>query len=150
MKRFLLILILCMLCLVGCTEEDSLEANVQKKETLSEKYSVGDEVDLCGKKFNIYKLDNENDEIYLLAQSNIATTVFSDEERSYKYEHDYEGSLVEGYVNRFIDDLEDRGVVIKSSGIIDKDDLYDLGFGHSDELSGLPYRCETVPEFVKY
>lgn len=55
-----------------------------------------------------------------------------------------------GYVNRFVDDLEDGGVAIKLSGIIDKDDLYDLGFRHSDELSGLPYRCENVPEFVKY
>lgn len=53
MKRFLMILMLCMFCLVGCTEEDSPEGNVQKKETPSEKYSVGEEVDLCGKKFNI-------------------------------------------------------------------------------------------------
>lgn len=155
MKKYLIILMICIFCLAGCSEKKSAEKDVQTEETsiredaqikeiLSEKYSIGDEVELCGVKFNIYKINDDNNELYLLAQSNIATTIFSDGE------HNYEGSLVEGYVNRFVDDFEDKGVVIKASGIIDKDDLYELGFIHSDGLSGLPYKYGDTPEFVNY
>lgn len=113
-------------------------------------YNIGDEILLGQIKFNIYKIDKSKKELHLLAQKNIATTRFSNENRSYKEEHDYEGSLIEGYVNRFVDDLEDQGYNIKSSGIIDKDDLYDLGFIDSVTVSGRPYLCDNVPEFVKY
>jgi len=112
-------------------------------------YSVGDEIDLGGVIFNIYKIDEHENEIYLLAQNSIATTMFSDDERPYDEQHNYEGSLVEGYVNRFVDDLEDKGIIIKESGIIDKDDLYELGFIHSDGLSGRPYRADEAMDFVK-
>lgn len=147
--RKLLIALACVLCLVGCsTSENSNSASTESP--LLEKYSIGDEVELGGEKFNIYKIDDNNSELYLLAQSNVADTVFSDDDRSYKYQHDYEGSLVEGYVNKFVDTLEDKGYNIKASGIIDKDDLYELGFKHSDGLSGLPYRVDDAPEYVTY
>lgn len=157
MKKFILVLAICMFGLVGCSgekttetdkkspaEENIEEKDVETSEKSSKKYKIGDEVDLCGVKFNIYKIDDDSKELYLLAQKNIKITAFSD------YKHDYEGSLVEGYINRFVDDFEDKGIVIKSSGIIDKDDLYDLGFIHSDGLSGLPYKYGDAPEFVNY
>lgn len=170
MKKIIMILV-CILCLVGCSIDESIDnsngseptdnsAELNSTESkdsgnndidsFSEPYSIGDEVKLGDVKFNIYKIDEDTNELYLLAQSNIATTVFSNSERSYKYQHDYEGSLVEGYVNKFVHDLEDNGYIIKSSGIIDKDDLYELGFKKSDGLSGLPYCVDNTPEFVTY
>lgn len=144
MKKFLVLLLMCVFCLTGCSEDGSSD------EAISEKYSIGEEVELGGVLFNIYKIDDSNNELYLLAQSNVGTTTFSDSERPYDEQHDYEGSLVEGYVNKFVDELEDKGYSIKSSGIIDKDDLYNLGFVDSVTKSGRPYICEEVPEFVKY
>lgn len=145
MKRFsIVVLLIVMVLLSGCSIENGSET-----QKLSEQYSIGYEIDLGGVKFNIYKIDDTANEIYLLAQRNVATTPFSDNERSYGDQHDYEGSLVEGYVNRFVDELEDKGYVINSSGIIDKDDLYNLGFEHSVTISGRPYLCKNVPDFVK-
>lgn len=126
------------------------KTTVTENQNSIDNYSIGDEIDIGGIKFNIYKINDTDNELYLLAQQNIATTQFSDDERSYKQLHNYEGSLVEGYINRFVDTLEDKGIVIKASGIIEKDDLYELGFIHSDNLSGLPYKCgDTTPDFVK-
>ncbi len=142
MKTLLMLLMLTMLCLSGCSGENSTE------ETLSEKYNIGEEVELGGEKFNIYKIDDINNELYLLAQNNVATTIFSESERSSKYLHDYEGSLIEGYVNEFVDDLEDKGYIIKSSGIIDKDDLIELGFD-VDGLNGTQYKMGAAPDFLK-
>lgn len=150
MKKVFAVLLVCILCLTGCSFDDSPDDNSSSADTLSNQYNIGDEVELGAVRFNIYKIDEVNNELYLLAQSNIATTAFSDDERSYKYQHDYEGSLVEAYVRKFVHDLEDKGYVIKSSGIIDKDDLYELGFKHSDGLSGRPYLVDSAPEFVKY
>lgn len=146
MKRFLLTLIICMLCFVGCSKEGDTGNGTQ--EVVSKKYSIGDEIDLAGTMFNVYKVDDDNHELYLMAQSNIAATPFSNSEREQKYFHNYEGSLIEGYVNRFVDDLEDVGIVIKSSGIIDKDDLCDLGF-EIDGLNGSRYKIGDTPNFIK-
>lgn len=112
-------------------------------------FKVGDEIILGDVKFNIYKIGNDNKTLHLLAQNNVAITTFSDSERPYDEEHNYEGSLVEGFVNKFVDDLEDKGYTIKSSGIIDKDDLYELGFIDSVTVSGRPYLCKNTPDFVK-
>lgn len=157
MKRFLLLIAVFIFVFSGCSENNSTVSNetsqletTNSAELTPKKYEIGEEVELGGVKFNIYKIDIENNELHLLAQSNIATTPFSDVERESKYQHNYEGSLVEGYVNGFVDDLEDVGYNIESSGIIDKDDLYELGFKHSENISGRPYRCDSSPEFVKY
>lgn len=171
MKKYLILFIISIFYLVGCSNDGFSETDNQVNETLTKKdsmteiksvkennttediiyenYNIGDEIELGGVKFNIYKID-DNKELHLLAQSNIATTKFSGSERSYEELHNYEGSLVEGYVNRFVDDLEDKGYNIKSSGIIDKDDLYNLGFVDSVTVSGRPYLCDSVPQFVKY
>ena len=133
-----------MMLFQGCSIENS--SSTQK---LSKQYSIGDEIDLGGVKFNIYKIDDTANELYLLAQQNIATTPFSESERSYEYLHDYEGSLVEGHVNRFVDELEDKGYIINSSGIIDKDDLIDLGFEIAG-LNGTKYEISNAPEFIEY
>lgn len=147
MKKLLITLMMCVLCLSGCSGETSSEGSYAK-ETLSEKYSIADEVDLGGVKFNIYKIDDDNNKVYLLAQNNIATTTFSDTEREQKYMHDYDGSLVEGYINEFVDRLEDKGLVISDSGIIDKDDLIELGFD-ADGLNGTQYKIGDAPIFLK-
>lgn len=171
MKKLLIVLMVCIFCFVGCSVKTSTEKETQtnensiaedtkaektstsevteKNENLSKKYNIGDKVELGGVAFNIYKIDN-NAGIYLLAQSSVATTSFSDEEHSGYNANVYEGSLVEDYVNEFVDDLEDKGITIKSSGIIDKDDLYELGFKHSDGLSGRPYSIDDAPKFVTY
>lgn len=143
MKKILILFTSCMFILVGCSEGD------YTGDTLSDKYNIGKEVELGGVEFNIYKVDDDNEELYLLAKNNIAITPFSDDEHSGSYPHSYEGSLVEDYVDEFVDGLENNGVKIKASGLIEKDDLFNLGFEHSDGLSGLPYRCNDVPEFVK-
>ena len=146
-KRFVIFLvsILCMVCLVGCTE--GMEST-ETKEVLSDKYSIGDEVDFGGNKLNIYKIDDTNNELYLMAQESVATTPYSDDEHSGFDDNEYEGSLVEEYVNAYVDGLEDKGIVVKDSGIIDEEDLYALGFKHSDGLSGLPYSVDDAPYFV--
>lgn len=139
-------LIICVLCLVGCSGEGSTGNDT--KEAVSEKYSIGDEIDLAGIMFNVYKVDDDNHELYLMAQSNVVATTFSNSEREQKYLHDYEGSIIEGQVNKFVDNLEDVGIVIKSSGIIDKDDLIDLGF-ETDGLNGTQYKIGNAPDFIK-
>lgn len=141
MKRILLLIITCVLCLLGCSGETT------SKEKILDTYSIGDEVDLGGIKFNIYRIKNDSNEIYLLAQDNVANTPFSDTDREQKYMHDYEGSLVEGYVNEFVDDLEDKGLVIKDSGIIYKDDLIELGFD-TDGLNGTRYKINDTLDFI--
>ena len=85
----------------------------------------------------------------MITQKNIATTPFSDAEREMKYMHDYDGSLIAGYVNKFVDDFEDKGLIIQESGIIDKDDLIDLGFD-IDGLNGAKYRIGDAPDFIEY
>lgn len=147
MKK-IIILIMCMLCLVGCDKKSSSES-VSHTENI-ERYAIGDEVELGGIAFNIYKINDENNELYLLAKSSIVTTIFSDDEHKGSYVHSYEGSLVENYINEFADKLENNGVKIVASGLIDKDDLYELGFRHSDGLSGLPYYYNGTQDFISY
>ena len=145
MKKYCVIMILsilCIFCLVGCTEE------TEPKEVASDKYSIGDEIDFGGTKFNIYKIDDDNNELYLITQESVATTPFSDDEHSGYDDNEYEGSLVEDYVNAFVDSVEDKGIVVKESGIISEEDLYALGFKYSDGLSGRPYLVDDAPEFV--
>lgn len=150
MKKLFAVLLVYIFCLAGCSFDYQADNSLLSANAPSSKYNIGDEVELGNVKFNIYKIDDVNNELYLLAQSNIATTTFSDDGRSYKCQHDYEGSLVEAYVRKFVHDLEDVGYYIKSSGIIDKDDLYALGFKHSDSLSGRPYLNDSSPEFVRF
>lgn len=131
---------------VASEQENSVQGD--NKNEQNDELFIGKEVEVGGVKFYVYKIDGED--IYLLAKENVAKTCFSDNEHQGSYVHSYEGSLVEDYVNYFVHDLEDKGAVIKSSGIIDKDDLYDLGFKHSDGLSGRPYSYEYVYDFVDY
>ena len=166
------LLIIMVVSFVGCDDTVNLDNNIEKdniatptsdstptttpentddsivNNSSTKQYSVGDEVSLGDVKFNIYKIE-KNNELYLLAQKNVATTTFSDSERPYDEEHNYEGSLVESYVKKFVYGLEDKGYTIKKSGIIDKDDLYKLGFVKSVTVSGRPYVCKTTPDFVK-
>ncbi|MBQ8000036.1 MAG: hypothetical protein IJ298_02315 [Ruminococcus sp.] len=182
MKKLLVILTICILCLSGCdigssdsyepssytfdtaifeytnpsTDSFTPQTETTEYDTISipnniisiEDFSVGEEIVLGNSSFNIYKIDKNKNELYLLSQNNIAFTRFSDDDRDYMYEHDYEGSLIESFVNQFVDDLEDKGYLIKSSGIINKDDLYNLGFKDSITVSGRPYLADSVPEFV--
>lgn len=139
MKKIILLLAFAIICLSGCSLE------TETVEQLSAKYNIGDEVKLGDVSFNIYKIDDTNNELYLMAQNTIATTKFS------SYDNDYEGSFVETYVNEFVDTLENQGLIIKSSGIIEQEDLYELGFDHSGGLSGRPYRySDDSPEFITY
>lgn len=78
----------------------------EEKNFLSNIYSIGDEIELGGVFFNIYKIDNYNDEIYLLAQKNIALTPFHDEKES-------KDSLVTGYINEFAAYLQNMGVELQ-------------------------------------
>jgi len=153
MKKILYCLVGFILCLSGCSdiafsESNSVTPDTSSDEVLSDKYTIGDEIIFGDTKFYIYKIDDNIDEIYLLAQSNIAYTAFSDRERDLIYANDYEGSFAEDYVNRFVDDLEDMGYVIKSSGIPDMEDIYDLGFCDSSTLSGRPYLLDNTPSFI--
>lgn len=143
MKRWItaLCLILLLVALAGCDNVD------EKTDTVSDKYNIGDEVGLAGMKFNIYKIDDDKGELSLMAQKSIQTVAFLDAEK--EITNDYEGSLIEKKVNRFVDDLEDAGIVVNSSGIIDKDDLIGLGFDVAG-LNGTKYEIsEEVPEFLK-
>lgn len=129
------------------SQEDTFNAeekNIDLEQSTSKEYGIADEINLDGEMFNVYKIDTYNNELYLLAQNNIATAPYS------SYENDYEGSIVEDYINEYVDVLEDKGYVIKDSGIIDVDDLYNLGFEDSDTLSGLPYKLGNSLEFVNY
>lgn len=152
LRKRLLLFVICSFLLTGCSEETTSESDIGENDTaqiiLSEEYGIGDEIELGGVKFNIYRIGDTDNVLYLMAQNNIATTSFSDAEREQKYMHDYEGSLIEGYVNRFVDDLEDKGIVIQSSGIIYKDDLIDLGFD-IDGLNGTKYKIADAPDFIK-
>jgi len=167
MKKSLIALIVLTLFLTGCTDDldenniDNNEnqinnseqsSNEQKNEETTKKiddYKIGDEISLGGIKFNIYKIDKSKKELYLLSQKNFTTTKFSDEEHTGYNANVYEGSLVEGYVNEFVDLLEDKGYKISNSGLIDKDDMQDLGCKHSETLSGRPYLCDDAPNFLK-
>lgn len=168
MKKKLLALIICILFITGCSSElpetivDNNDAQISDKKTTkndleeetTEKkigdYNIGDEISLGGIKFNVYKIDESKKELYLLAQKNIITTKFSNEEHTGYNANVYEGSLVEGYINGFVDTLEDKGYKISKSGIIDKKDMQDLGCKDSVTVSGRPYLCDEVPEFLKY
>jgi len=151
MRKIIVVISIAMLVfsIIGCGGEDVdySDETTQISEDILEKYKIGDEVELGGEKFNIYKIDDKNNELYLLAQSNIVTTAFSASDREQKYLHKYEGSLIEGLVNRFADNLEDIGIVVEASGIIEKDDLIELGF-NLDGLNGTQYKLVDAPEFL--
>lgn len=169
LKKLLLLVLVLIFCLAGCSDDTSYENTSPNEEYIEtgidttnevedettekvvsiDDFSLFDEVDLSGEKFNIYKIDKVNNQLYLLAAKNIATTTFSDSERHYQQAHNYEGSLVETYVDNYVYDLEDKGYDIISSGIIDEEDLYALGFEKSGGLSGLPYEVgSNTPNFV--
>ena len=145
MRRHVLIAALAgVLCLTGCNVEIP-------EDVFAEKYPIGTEVELGGTKFNIYKVDPEDEEIYLLARESIATTLYSDSEHQGDDVHDYVGSYVYDYIEDFSYDLQvNQGIDLVWSGLIDEEDLSDLGkFTHSDGLSGRPYYAgDETPEFV--
>ena len=135
-------LIIMAFSLIGCSEDSA--------SPLSSQYNIGQEITLGEEKFNIYKIDDNKKEIYLLAQREVAVTVFSSSgNKGYNY-NTYEGSIVESYVEEYESLLESKGVVVKKSGIIDKDDLYNLGFEHTLSISGLPYNNKHKYAFIDY
>lgn len=144
MKKIIMLFAMCVLCLTGCSEQATTET------LLSSIYDVGEEVELGGVKFNIYKIDDKHNELYLLAKESIASTVFYDDEHKGSNVHSYEGSLIEDYINEFVDKIENKGVNIVDSGLIDEEDLYELGFRHSDGLSGLPYYYNGTQDYISY
>lgn len=148
MKKSVLLAIALMLLvsLVGCSVEDSSGTSGNSSEVSNKEYNIGDEIILVGEAFNVYKV--KGDELYLIAQTTLNATPFSDSEREQKYMHEYEGSLVEGQVNRFVDGLQDAGIVINDSGIIYKEDLIELGFD-VDGLNGTQYKLGDAPDFIK-
>lgn len=139
---------LCILCLVGCSNGNATESDARSKEVLSETYNIGDEIELAGVQFNIYKVEDDSNELYLMAQTNCAVTTYSDSEREQKYMNEYEGSLIEGQVSTVVDSLEDAGIIVKSAGIIDKEDLIELGFD-IDGLGGTQYKIGNAPDFLQ-
>lgn len=147
-KRVILaIAMLLLVLLVGCSSEDSDGTSGNSSDASSKKYDIGDEIILAGEKFYVYKVNG--DELYLMAQTTLDAITFSDGEREQKYMHEYEGSLVEGQVNRFVDELQDAGIVINDSGIIDKEDLIELGFD-VDGLNGTQYKLGDESVFIKH
>lgn len=142
MRKKSLVLVTAVMCLAGCTYASS------EKSKLSDSYNVGDEITLADTVFNVYKIDDFNSELYLLAQNSIATTKYSDDSHQGSYVHSYEGSIVEDYVDEFEKKLEQNGVDVVSSGLIDEDDLYKLGFEDSDGLSGRPYHYTGGYDFI--
>lgn len=135
-----------MFSLVACSVEDSDGVSSDLSKESSKEYHVGDEVVLAGEAFNVYKVDD--DELYLMAQIILDETTFSDSEREQKYMHEYEGSLVEGQVNRFVDTLQDTGIEINDSGIINKDDLIELALESDGKLGDGYVMRENAPNFI--
>ena len=105
--------IICIWYLVGCSSEENA------KEILSEKYNIGDEIELGDVLFNIYKIDDNTDELYLMAQRSIANTKYSEDN-----DNNYEYSIVDDYVDVFVAELNSKGIKVNSSGIIEYEDLY--------------------------
>lgn len=143
-KRLLAATLLCAVCLAGCSVE-------VPEDVFKEKYPIGAEVELGGVKFNIYKVDAEDEELYLLARESIATTLYSDSEHRGDDLHDYVGSYVYDYIEDFADDLQDnQGIELIWAGLIDAEDLSEIGsFESSGGLSGRPYHAgDDTPEFV--
>lgn len=116
----------------------------------AKEFNIGDEIVIGNTKFNIYKIDDYNNQLYLLSQKNIGSTKFSKDNRNYNEEHDYKGSLVETQVNVFVDNLKKQGYKIVKYGIPDYEDIYELNFEHSETLSGLPYLGIKAPDFIKF
>ena len=72
----------------------------------------------------------------------IGTTAFSsDSQRGTNYS-DYNGSIVEGYVNNYSSYLESLGANIEEARLITKEELETLGCSSDD------YTCSGAPEFV--
>ncbi len=126
--------------LVGCSSEN------KKTNNISDKYKIGDEINLVGVKFDLYKVDDNNGDLYLMAQKSIKKMSFLSEEN--ETTNNYEESMIEKRVHRFVDNLEDDGITVKSSGIIDKDDLIELGFKVAG-LNGTKYEITKAPKFLK-
>lgn len=145
MKKTIILVVLVGCC---CSTAFSWFHKEPEEPALSDTYSIGDSVELGGTNFNIYKVDDDEKEIYLLAHDCIASTPYSDESHSGDYLNSYSGSLVQESVDNFVSGLEDAGVEVNSSGLIDTDDLQSLGFEHSDGLSGLPYHYAGDYDFI--
>ena len=142
MRKASIIITTIAICLTGCTYKS------EEKPKLSDSYNIGDEITLADIKFNVCKIDDFNSQLYLWAQDSITTTKYSDGNHQGSYVHSYEGSIVEDYVDKFVEGLEQNGVGVISSGLIDEKDLYKLGFEHSDGLSGRPYHYTGEYDFI--
>jgi len=148
----LLMLIISIFSLTGCSLDSVSNQDNTQKEVISpkiaRKYSVGDEIILAGVSFDVYKIDNEYNKLYLMARSNVATIHFSAIKPELGNYHEYEKSMVKRKVDRFVDDFEDAGILIDSSGIIDKDDLIALGF-EMDDQNNAQYKISNAPNFLQ-
>ena len=138
----------------GCSDfsyldENSLSSNADTIGEITDNYHIGDEIVLADVKFNIYKIDEQNNELYLLAQNVVEKTLY-DDKRSGNKRNDYNGSKAEYYVEKFVYELKEKGINVNSSGLIDVDDLFELGFKRSDNLAGFPYYIDNAPDFVTY
>ena len=142
MKKTPLVLVITAICLAGCTYSS------EEKPKLSDSYNIGDEITLADTTFNVCSIDDYRNELYLFAQNSIATTKYSDDAHEGSYVNSYEGSMIEDYVDEFVENLEQNGVDVVSSGLIDEKDLYNLGFEHSDGLSGRPYHYTGGYDFI--
>ena len=86
-----------------------------------------------------YKWDSVNEaEIFPF----IGTTAFSSDSQKGTNYSDYNGSIVEGYVNNYVSYLEGLGANIEEARLITKEELETLGCSSDD------YTCSGAPEFV--
>lgn len=143
LKKIAVIAVVFAVYLIGCTSTET------QKPVLSDSYNIGDEIMLADTAFNVYKIDDSKDELYLLAQNSIAKTKYSDDDHEGAYANSYENSIIESYVDEFVENLEQQNIDIISSGLIDEEDLYNLGFERSGGLSGLPYRYTQKYDFIR-
>lgn len=118
----------------------------KKVNDISDKYKIGEEISLAGVKFNVYKIDDNKGCLYLMAQKSIKKMSFLYDEN--ETTNNYKDSMIEKKVNRFVRDLENDGINVKSSGIIDKDDLIQLGFEIAG-MNGAKYEIAEAPKFLK-
>ena len=123
----LAVLVGCILLAIGCGLPE--DPNVE----LAKQYEIGDKVNLGGVDFFVYGKGTES--INLITAQNVDITT-------------YQG--IETCIDDFKQKLKDAGVVIEYIGLLDYEDLDDLGGNkHTVAISGLPYLCDEVPDFIK-
>lgn len=109
-------------------------------------YNIGDSITLGDYEFNIYKVKEK--ELELISKKSIATSKYYDDFSKAKNYYN-EKSLIDDIVNDFTKKIKNQGYKIEDSGIISKEDLYELGkCEHSQNVSGRPYICNEIPDFI--